>query len=104
MSARLRLLLAILFLALAPALAPAPVAAAMLAACDVCDHSCDSPCDQGVPLDCVGNCLSHAAAPVLLMGLAALAQPAAEAERAALPRHPVLAATTWPPPVRPPRS
>lgn len=106
MIARLRLLLAILVLALASV--PAFATAAMAEECGVCDHCCNDMGGMdhsGGGFDCAAECLFHAAVPVLMAPSAPLPAIAAAAVLdQPIPETQVRADASWPPPLRPPRS
>jgi hypothetical protein len=118
MMARLRLILAILALALAPLTVPAqPVSAHAAPAYDSmimmsdgqsgCGHH--SPCDDGQQrrnaAACAVACAVSASlsAPLLPPSVVGAAVPAVARQRQEIPVSDVLSATLWPPPLRPPR-
>ncbi len=111
MIARLRLLLAVLVLALAPVMVPVlPLAApAMAAMADGHDPCVAHPCDTATPADhsdarCTAACgLSSSLAPLLVPAGVAIG-PGTAVLRQPMPRDGLLSATLWPPPVRPPRA
>lgn len=105
MTARLRLLLAILVLALAPVLAPAAGwASASLAVAPQheCDHPCDTPAGIAHPQAVCGACSGH----LVLAPLAVAGQGRPVATEAAIisVAEDALPAARWPPPLRPPRA
>ena len=107
MIARLRLLLAVLVLALAPVMVPVlPLAAPAMA--DGHDSCVAHPCDTATPADhsdarCAAACgLSASLAPLLVPAGVAMG-PGTAVLRQPMPRDCLLSATLWPPPVRPPR-
>ncbi len=117
MIARLRLLLAVLVLALAPVMVPVlPLAAPAMAApamaapamADGHDPCVAHPCDTATPADhsdarCAAACgLSASLAPLLVPAGVAMG-PGTAVLRQPMPRDCLLSATLWPPPVRPPR-
>lgn len=100
MTARLRLILAILVLALAPMLAPVAMAEPMtVQAAEPCDHACDGVSHS---VTCAVSCALHAVMPPL--AVTAAPTPPAGILRAAIPHQTLLSSARWPPPLRPPRS
>lgn len=107
MTARLRLFLAILVLALAPLLAPAGALSAVPQRAISADGAgCDHPCDgmdhsHGTPAAC-----SCAAAQVVLppVAVAGTVAPVFVALGRHLPADTFRISTRWPPPLRPPRA
>ncbi|HLO78420.1 MAG TPA: hypothetical protein VK196_18345 [Magnetospirillum sp.] len=117
MTARLRLILAILALTLAPMLASVwsgvALAAPVPPSVSADHHGCADPCDDGVPVNaqahdhagsaaCAALCGLHAVMPPLAV-LAAAVPMVAEIRRP-FPRKLSQTSTRWPPPLRPPRS
>lgn len=99
MTARLRLLLAILVLALAPVMGPVAVAAPMAVMADVsCVHGCDGDTHSAT---CTVSCALHAVMPPLAVVVDKV--PMAGDLRRPLPQDVSLASARWPPPLRPPR-
>lgn len=104
-TARLRLFLALVALVLVPLAAPAVAAPPMMAVqqAQSCDHGCgDSPAMDHSAAACALGCL-QAALPPLMLPAAVEAVPAMAVQRQPPPQSPLLLATRWPPPKRPPR-